>query len=418
VTAGDFEYAWKRILTSGWHLPNYLYDIQGARAYRQGELTDPDQVGVHALDEVTLAVELERPTSYFPYLLSFVPLCPVPRHVVEVHGAVWAELDNIVTNGPFKLAAWEPGERIVLERNPTYHGRFTGNLQRVEYSFLSGQAARFLHMYEENRLDICSDLPPAEWARARQRYAGEYVSGPRLSTDFIGFDVSRPPFDDPRVRRAFTLATDREMLADVTLRGYAFPATGGLAPPGMPGHSPGIGLPYDPEAARHLLAEAGYPGGRGFPAIDCLARDDPGFDLLCEHLGAQWLDILGAETTWKQLEWGRFFDRVSEETPHLWLVSWMADYPDPDNFLRLQWWVAPGWQNEMYDRLVEGARRAIDQEERMRMYGQADRLLVEEAPVLPLAYGRFHMLVKPWVRKYLTSPLRWWFWKDIILEPH
>lgn len=157
-------------------------------------------------------------------------------------------------------------------------------------------------MYEDNSLDICGGLSSAGWARARQRYAGEYISGPWLSTDFIGFNVSRRPFDDQRVRRAFALATDRESLAHVALRGHAFPATGGLVPPGMPGHSPGIGLTYDPEAARHLLAEAGYPGGRGFPAIDCLARDDPGFDLLSQHLEAQWLENLGVEITWQQIE--------------------------------------------------------------------------------------------------------------------
>jgi ABC-type oligopeptide transport system substrate-binding subunit/DNA-binding SARP family transcriptional activator len=421
VTAGDFEYAWKRVLdpASGSSYANVLYDIQGARAYHQGEVADPDQVGVRALDEITLAVELEGPTSYFLYLLTGFDTLPMPRHVMEIHGAAWMELDNIVTNGPFKLAAWERGEYMVLERNPTYHGRFTGNLEWVELSFLSGQGARlFLQMYEEDRLDICGSLPPAEMNRARQRYAGEYVSGPLLSTDFIGFDVSRPPFDDRRVRQAFTLATDREMLADVTLRGYAFPATGGLVPPGMPGHSPGIGLPYDPEAACHLLAEAGYPGGRGFPTIDCLARDDPGHDLLCEYLQAQWRENLGVEITWQEIEWGRFFDRVSEETPHMWMVGWIADYPDPDNFLRVQYWVAPGWQSKVYDGLVEDARRVTDQGERMSTYQQAERILVEEAPVLSLCYGRFHMLVKPWVRKYSTSPMKWWFWKDVIIEPH
>jgi len=417
VTAGDFEYAWKRLLDRSPY-GSVLYDIQGAKAYRQGKVADPDRVGVRALDEITLVVELEGPTSYFPYLLTGVDALPVPRHVVQAYEAAWAELDHIVTNGPFKLTTWERGEFMVLERNPTYHGRFTGNVERVELSFLSGQAARFLQMYGEDRLDICGGLPPLEMNRARQRYAGEYVSGPLLSTDFIGFDVSRPPFDDRRVRRAFTLATDRETLAHVALRGYAFPAMGGLVPPGMPGHSPGGGLPYDPEAARRLLAEAGYPGGRGFPAIDCLARDDPGHDLLGEYLQAQWLENLGVEITWQEIEWGEFFDRMSEETPHLWMVGWIADYPDPNNFLQVQYWVAPGWQNEAYDRLVEAARRVTDQGERTRIYQQADRILVEEAPVLPLCYGRFHMLVKPWVRKYLTSPLRWWFWKDVIIEPH
>jgi oligopeptide transport system substrate-binding protein len=250
------------------------------------------------------------------------------------------------------------------------------------------------------------------------RHAGEYVAGPRLQTSFVCLDGIRPPFDDRRVRRAFALAIDKEALADVALRGYAFPATGGLVPPGMPGHSPGIGLPYDPEGARRLLDEAGYPDGRGFPAIECLARDDPGHDLLSEYVAAEWRETLGVEVAWEEIEWGRFYDRMARATPHMWLVGWVADFPDPDNFLRVQWWLAPGWQDEGYDRLVEQARRVLDQEERMATYRQADQILVEEAPVLPMTYGRFHMLAKPWVRRYRTSPLQWWFWKDVILEAH
>jgi oligopeptide transport system substrate-binding protein len=420
VTAADFAYAWKRALDPArrWRAAIQLYDIQGARAYHEAEVADPDRVGVCALDALTLAVTLEGPANYFPYLLAFSPMLPVPRHVVPLYGEAWTELDHIVTNGPFRLVALERGKSLTLERNPTYHGRLTGNVQRVECSFLSGQPSQFLQMYDEDRLDICGDLAPAEMNRARQRYAGEYVSGPRLSIDFIGFDVSRPPFDDRRVRQAFALATDREMLADVTLKGYAFPATGGLVPPGMPGHSAGIGPPYNPERARRLLAEAGYPYGRGFPALDCLARDDPGHDLLCGYLQAQWLENLGVETRWQEIEWGRFPDRMSEAMPHLWVVGWWADYPDPDDYLRLMWWLPPGWQNQAYDRLVAGARRAMDQEVRMSMYQEADRILVEEAPLLPLCYARLHLLIKPWVRRFPTSPLKWWYWKDVILEPH
>ncbi len=423
VTAGDFEYAWKQVLdpASGSRLANLLYDIQGARAYHQGEVADPDRVGVRALDEITLVVELEGPTGYFPHLLTHPTTSPMPRHVVQARGAAWTELGNIVTNGPFRLAAWERGVSMVLERNPAYHGRFTGNPLRVELSFHSGQPARLWQMYEDDGLEILDItlLPPAEQDRARQRYAGEYVSGPGLHTDYIGFDVNQPPFDDRRVRRAFTLATDRETLADVAMRGYVFPATGGLVPPGMPGHSPGIGQPYDPEGARHLLAEAGYPGGRGFPVLDALTVDRPVAVPTIEYLQAQWLENLGVEITWKKMEWGRLLDRLSRETPHMRYAGWVADYPDPDNFLRVGFlWERTGWQNEAYDRLVEEARRVMDQEERIRMYQQADRILVEEVPVLPLFYMRLHLLVKPWVRKYPTSPMKTWFWKDVIIEPH
>jgi len=423
VTAQDFEYAWKRVLdpASESPLPNLLYDIQGARAYNKGELADADGVGVHALDELTLLVELEGPTSYFPYLLTYVPTFAVPRHVVETHGPVWTDLRNIVTCGPFTLRAWEQGESLVLEGNPTYHGRFTGNLRTVECSVIAGPSAKVLERYEDNNLEVFSfeHLPPADWDRARQRYADEYVSGPELGTYYVGFDLTRPPFDDPRVRRAFALATDRETLAHVTLKTYAFPATGGLVPPGMPGHSAEIGLPYDPEEAQRLLAETGYPGGRGFPIVECLAPDWYLSGSALKALEAQWLENLGVEITWKTMEWASYFERMWTKTPDMWFRRWLADYPDPDSFLRASIWrVFAAWQNEVYDQLVDGARRATDQEARIRMYQQADTLLVEEAPVVPLYYGRFHLLVKPWVRRYPTSPAKLWFWKDVIIEPH
>ncbi len=297
VTAADFEYAWKRVLdpTIGSPLPHVLYDIRGARAYHQGEKADPDSVGVRALHDLKLEVQLEGPTSYFPYLLTYSPTFAVPRHVVQPHGPRWTDFGKIVSSGPFKLAAYERGEALILERNPGYQGRVAGNVKRMECSLISGQSARALQLYEEDRLEAIffEHVPQAEWDRIRQRYVEEYVSGAELGTYYVGFDVSRPPFDDRRVRQAFTLATDREALAHVTLRGYVFPASGGLVPPRMPGHSPEIGLRYDPETARQLLAEAGYPGGRGFPTLESLAPDWYLAHPSLGHLAGQWHENLG-----------------------------------------------------------------------------------------------------------------------------
>ncbi|GAG26266.1 unnamed protein product, partial [marine sediment metagenome] len=255
--------------------------------------TERGDVGVQALGKATLAVELEGPTGYFLHLLSQGCTCPVPRHVVEAYGEAWAETGHIVTNGPFRLDTWSRGESMIFSRNSEYHGRFTGNVQRVELTLRQLDSSARLEMYENDSLDVV-DLRPEVMDRARQRHAGEYTSLPRLQTGYVGFDVDRPPFDDPRVRRAFALATDRETLADVVLRGYRFPATGGFIPPGMPGHSGGIGLPYDPDQARQLLAEAGYPGGHSFPDIDALKfRRLP--DPVSNYLQTQWQENLGIE---------------------------------------------------------------------------------------------------------------------------
>jgi ABC-type oligopeptide transport system substrate-binding subunit/DNA-binding SARP family transcriptional activator/predicted Ser/Thr protein kinase len=426
VTAADFEYAWKRTLdpvTGFTNIGRSLYDVKGARAFQQGELSDPDQVGVRALDDVTLAVELEGPTGYFLYLLTHHWTYPVPRHVVETHGEAWTEPQNIVTNGPFRLESWQRGESLVLVRNPEYHGRFGGNLQRVEQVALRDWSAA-LAMYEAGDLDVvglsgvsnvASEGTPAERDAARRRYASEYVSVPGLSTFYVGFKVDRPPFDDIRVRRAFVMAADRERMADVLRGSYASPATGGLIPPGIPGHTPGIGLPYDPEGARHLLAQAGYPGAHGFPAVNVLiSHRIPE----TEFLQAQWRENLGIEIHCEIVD---FETLEFSDLPYgqIFLLAWAADYPDPDNFLRM----CPGlyiarWQNDAYYELVEKARRVMDREKRIELYREADKILMEEAAIMPTFYGRIHLLVKPWVTKYPTTAITPWFLKDVVIEPH
>jgi ABC-type oligopeptide transport system substrate-binding subunit/class 3 adenylate cyclase len=424
VSARDFEYAWKRILdpVTGWPGENLLYDLKGGRAFHRGE-AGWEEVGVQARDQVTLVVELEEPAGHFLQLLAYVGTFPVPRHVVETHGEAWAEPENIVTNGPFRLEAWQRHTSIVLIRNAEYHGRFTGNLQRVELSLLPPEEwAPALERYEAGDLDIyhALELPLLEMDRARQRHAGEYVSAPWLLTLFTAFDSSRAPFDDSRVRRAFVLAADREKLVDKVMRGQYFPATGGFVPRGMPGYAAETALPYDPEGARRLLAEAGYPGGHGFPHTVFLAPPGPAYREVNAWLLAQWQEELGVGIQEEAItEWPAFFERLSRDPPRLYTWGWMADYADPDNFLREG---IPreqtGWRNEVYDALVEKARRVTDQEERLKLYRQADRILVVEAAIMPVAYARWHLLVKSWVSRYPTSAMSSCFWKDVIIEPH
>jgi oligopeptide transport system substrate-binding protein len=420
VTAGDFVYAWRRILNPafGSGVASYLYDIKGARAYHQGQLSGPEKIGVQAPDPSTLLVKLEGPTGYFPLLLAQVMLYPVPRHAVEAHGENWTQLEHMVTNGPFRLECWEPGHSMILTRNPDYPGEFTGNVERVTLILNKDKAADQTALYEADHLDLAYLWPSPEGDRLRQRHAGEYFSGPSLYTQYIGFNVNQPPFGDPRVRRALAMATDKETLASETLAGYDFPATGGLIPPEMSGHSPGIGLPYDPERARALLAEAGYPDGRGFPEVQGMTN--PGHKkLACDALRIQWRHNLGIDIVWQSLEWSHLLERLYQEPPPLFAVGWGADYPDPDNALRMsthsQW---TGWHNPTYEQLLEEAKYIADREKRMALYQQADGILIEDAAIVPIYYGRNHMLIKPWVHKLSLSVMNWYLWKDVIIEPH
>jgi ABC-type oligopeptide transport system substrate-binding subunit/class 3 adenylate cyclase len=422
VTAGDFEYAWKRVLNpvTDSQSANLLYNIEGARVFHRGEVSDPSRVGVRAKDDLTLAVDLEAPTGYFLQLLTHTVTFPVPRHVIERHGEAWTEAGNMVGNGSFKLAGWERGRSIVLARNPHYHGRCTGNVQKVELPFARDDE-HSLRMYEAGEVDYFEQYSqlPEVIDRVRAFHGEEYVTGPGLTTWYLGFNVRRPPFDDARVRRAFGLAIDRHRLPEVGRDSGLEPATGGLVPPGMPGHSTGIGLQYDPKRARQLLAEAGCAEGRGLPAVRGMGPHR-GLQWLRGVLETQWRETLGVEIEWEAMEWTAYLEKLYSEGPaELFLLGWEADFPDPDNFLR----ASPhrsltGWHNQAYDQLVEKAASLMDQAKRVRLYRQADTILMEEAPIVPLAYKRAQLLVQPWVRAFPISPIGGESWKDVVIEWH
>ncbi|MFN2231988.1 MAG: ABC transporter substrate-binding protein [Anaerolineae bacterium] len=425
LTAHDFEYAWKRLLdpATGAYQPGLLV-VKGAQAFHQGKHADADLVGIRALDDWTLDVELEEPVSHFLYLLTDVEACPVPRHIVNVHGAAWTSVDTIVTNGPFRLEQWDRHECMTLGQDPFYAGVCRGNVDQVVLHFpqapstqdLSAPLARYL----EGGLDVLTltDASVHEGDRIRRQYAAEYVSAPWLFTIYLGFVTHQPPFDDARVRQALALGADRETLANVVLRGMYAPGIGGFIPAGMPGHSPRIGIPYDPDRARELLGAAGYPAGSGLPVLQGLTVPpiDP---LVTQHLQASWQENLGVRVTWEVADWLPFQDRLQRAPPHLYILAAFASWPDPGGFSTADYIrECTRWTNSAHAQLVEDARHVLDQNARLDLLRQADRTLVHEAPVVPLFYGRQHLLVKPWVRSFPVSALNRWQLKDVILEPH
>jgi oligopeptide transport system substrate-binding protein len=417
-TAYDFEFSGKRILSPETQSPlaNLLFDIKGALPYHVGEFANPGFVGLRAVDDATLFVELENPASYFLQLLA--NFLAVPRHCIESFGENWTDAQHIVTNGPFRMESWDKHTSMQLAKNPRYHGQFTGNIQRVELH-LPPDPTKNVEKYALDELDVL-DLrfyPMAVYEKTVSQYIGEYISLPSASLSYIGFNVRQPPFKDERLRLAFALAIDKEMLSGVIQKGSVFPATGGLIPPGLPGHSTGIGLPYDPIRAKDLLAQAGYGQGRGFPEVEALTPLNQA-DPVNESLAAQWEEILGVKIAWRTVSPGLHL--VLEKTPpDIFMSYWHADYPDPDDFLGasqfLRW---TGWQDRAYLGLLEETRMTADQSKRMKVFERADRLLMEKAAIVPISYHRQHYLLKPWVKRYPTSALFSWFWKDVVIEPH
>ncbi len=415
VTARDFDCAWRRLLDPATHSPNAecLYPIKNARALHQGKAS-PESLGIHMPDNFTLVVELAEPTGYFMQLLAFHATFAIPYHSVEAYGAAWCEAEHLVTNGPFRLTEWVRGDKLILTQNPDYCGRFSGNLARVELTLMPLNKTT-LDKYDAGKHDICFSPGVDMISQVRQQRAREYVSAPPATTYCIGFDATCAPFDDTRVRQAFVHAVDRRTLAEVIQHHVSTAATGGFVPPGLPGHSAHIGLPYDPERARRLLAEAGYPQGRGFPNI--VAWAPRGIDDRLYSLQAQWREQLGVEIMWQIFEWNAYKERQATHTSQLFTFGWVADYPDPDTFLRVALH-QQHWHNEQYEQLLETARRVNDPVERLKFYQAADRLLVQEAGIMPLIYVHRHLLIKPWVKRYPISALDAYYWKDVIMEGH
>jgi ABC-type oligopeptide transport system substrate-binding subunit/class 3 adenylate cyclase len=416
LTAADFEFAWKRALDPRTAAPNalLLYDLKGARDYHQGR-SGPETVGVRALDDHTLLVELEEPIGYFLHLLLHAIFAPLPRHTIERYGPAWLELDKLVVCGPFLLESWARGQAVRLCRNPRYHGQSGGNVTHVELTLSNILPPAALEMYEAGQIDQVLLAGPI-LETGRLRHAEDYRVLPVLITEYVGFNLTVAPFDLLPVRLALALTTDRERLANEVQGTGNAPADGGFIPRGMPGYTPGINLPFDPERARRLLAEAGFPEGRGFPVTKLQVGNN---QVTMQYLADQWRAQLGISVEVELIPWGAYVELLRRAPPGIYWMGWQADYPDPDNFLRVGFWrERVHWEDETFIGLVEQARVMVDQRRRIQLYQQADQRLVEQAILMPLTYGRTLSLYKPWIRRVPLSPLGRPAWRDVVIEPH
>ena len=414
VTAGDFEYAWKRVLQPKTNAPlaHLLYDIVGAEAFHHGQLCDPRQIGVYAEDEKTLVARAVAPAIYFLKLMGHSISYPVPRHQLESWGDSWSSPDHLVSNGPFRreLNKHEVGATLVRHRHDCEPNQ--GNVDRVECVFNIKDWTLAWQLYQEEHLDTF--VAPLSAAREFQEllasYPDQHYVIDNLLTWLLAFDVKQTPFDDIRVRRALAHALDKDQLMK-TLKGLHRPGTGGLVPPGIPGHNSGIGLAFNPDLARQLLQDAGYKSNEQFSPIRvCIAES---LSWLAPFLTEQWRSVLGIDI---DIVFTHTF-AWQNDCP-VYVNGWSADVPDPDNFLRgaVSFWPT-NWHDRTYDRLVHRGRQMNDQSQRLRLYQEADRLLIEAAVVVPLTYERYHWLAKPWI-KYPKGVAHVGGITDIVIEPH
>ncbi len=415
VTAGEFEYSWKRLLNpkTAAEYAYFLYDLEGAEDYNTGKIQNPDSVGVHALDDRTLEVRLRKPIVFFPSITTFMVTFPMRRDIIEKFGERWTEPGNIVTNGPFALQEWRHEYKLTLSPNPFYRERPA--LGKI-VMYVVNESTTALTLYETGDLEM-ANLPPE--AIAAYRGNPEYLAAPILRGYYYGFNVLKPPFTDPRVRRAFSMAIDRREFPAILKRGEI--PSSFWVPPGMPYHNPAIGPPFDPGAAQKLLAEAGYPGGRSFPSVTAAFNTGPENSLIAENLQAQWKRNLGVEVLLDNQEWKVYLKRLQTDPPPLFRLGWGADYPDPDNFLNLFTSTSGNnrtrWKNDRYDQLIRSAAAEPNPARRQASYDEAQRLLLEtDAAIISLFVATQNWVIKPYVRGLQINALELLDLKTVHLE--
>ena len=416
VKASDFEYSWKRLLNpaTAAQYAYFLFDIENAFEYNSGKITDPSKVGVSAKSKLVLEVKLKKPVVYFPSITTFMVTFPQRRDIVEKFKDNWTDPDKIVTNGPFKLSKWKHEYKLELTANNKFYGGRP--LLDLIVAYVVKEKTTALTLYETGELEMV-ELPPVAIPHFKKHK--EYDSLPQLRGYYYGINVTKPPFNKPLVRKAFAHSINRSRFPRL-LKGGEIPSSSWI-PKGMFGYNPNIGAKFDPVVAKTLLADAGYPNGKGFPKISAMYNTNDTNRLIGEFLQAQWKEHLNVDVQLESQEWKVFLNRLQVDPPQIFRLGWGADFPDPDNFMNLFISTSGNnrlrWANSRYDELVAIGATLKNSDERQHLYDEAQRILTEiDVAMIPLFVSTQNLLIKPYVKGFQLNSMELMYLKKISLR--
>lgn len=426
VRAGDFVFAFRRILSPGLgsSYAYMLFCLTNAAAFHAGKTTDFNEVGAAAIDERTLRLKLGAPTPYLLSLLTHSSWFPVhPPTILKFGpidriGAAWTQPGSFVGNGPFTLETWEPSRKIVVRKSATYWDRDRVRLNAIHFYPLGD------HKLEERaflagQLHITGTMPIDRIEHYRKERPEWVRINPYLGVYYYLLNVRRPPLDDVRVRRALAMAVDRDQITRYVTRGGE-DAAHSFVPHGIGSYAAEASIPSDTNAARRLLAEAGYPEGKGFPPIELLYNTSDAHERIAQAIQQMWKRALNVDLQLVNMEWKVYLANTEEGKYFVARAGWIGDYVDPNSFLNL--WVTgggnnrTGWSDPEYDRLIAEAARTGDNARRYELFRQAERILLEQAPVIPIYFYRSKSLVHPAVRGWNPNILDHHPCKHVYLE--
>lgn len=415
VTAKDFVYGWKRILSPklASEYSFMLFDVKNAKAYTKKRVTDFSQVGVKALDDHTLQVILEQPTPYFTALLCHQSTFPALQSNIEKYGAIddrnnkWSRPGFAVTNGPFQYKSWKVNKEIVIVPNPHYWDKDKVKLKEVHF-YPIDQRQTDDRRYRAGETHITDEVHLPKLKGYEKDQPEALYRHPWIGTYYYLINTKVKPLDDARVRMALKLAIDRDAITKTITQGAHAPS-GQFIPPGIGGYNSDFELGYDVEKAKKLLAEAGFPDGKGFPNLTLAYNTDEEHRSLAEAIQQMWRKNLGINIQIQNKDWKVYLNDMFSGNFELSRRGWIGDYNDPYTFSSIyvsdQAMDKAGWVNPEYDKLIKLTQTERDPKKRMELFKKADKIILEDGPVIPVyTYSRVY-LRHPYVQGWYENSM-------------
>ncbi|EPA1863331.1 ABC transporter substrate-binding protein [Klebsiella michiganensis] len=428
ITAQDIVWSWQRLvspLTASPYAsyPGNMHIVNGAEI-AQGQKA-PETLGVKAVDDATLEVTLTQPNAAFLAMLAHPSLVPLDKVLISRYGDKWTKPEHIVTSGPYKLSQWVVNERIVAERNPRYWDNAHTVINKVTYLPISSETAD-VNRYKAGEIDIVYTVPINQFAQLKKTMGDQLDVSPQLATYYYEFNTTRPPFNDPRVRRALNMALDKDIIAEKVLGQGQRPAWL-ISQPDIGGvklHNPEYASwPREKRIAeaKKLLSEAGY--NETHPLVfNLLYNTSESHQRIAIAASSMWKKNLGVEAKLQNQEWKTMLDAMHTHNFDAVRYAWIADYDDAatflNNFRTGDSENTSQYSNPAYDEALRNAAKASDTTARGKFYQQAEDLLGQDVPAIPVYhYVRTH-LVKPWVGGFTSDKLGYYYTKDMYIKKH
>lgn len=379
-------------------------------------LWDKAEVGVTALDDFTLKINLRGPIPFLPEITKHYTWYPVPKHVILKHGKIntayqspWTRVENIVSNGAFKLKTWRTNHFLEIERNNYYWDRDNVHLNGVRYLPIKNYYTE-TRMFGDEQLHLTYTVPSELIPMAKEKYPAQLRQEPYVGVRFLRVNNRKEPLNDPKVRRAFALSIDQKSICEEILQGGQIPASG-IVPPFGNYKPPGV-IHFDPEKAKILLAESGYESTSSFPEISLLTTNSDSGLREAEALQAMWQKHLGIKVRIMQREWTTYLQKQYDADYDICVAGWIGDYLDPTTFLEM--WITDGgnnntgWGSNEFEDLLNKAENTTDVATRMEILSQAEQTILNDTPVLPIYWYTTNYLIRPEVKG----------WNPLLLNNH